>query len=318
MVSKAVIGCFLITLLLFLIATSVSASDDVNFTLYWAFDNPSYCIKDTGELDVEIENTGVATFYITWVGVHFEWEEEGYYFALDFSDNPIEVSPGETVPLGTIEFEVFENAEYGKNTYYLLVEYAYWENGNLVSEEWRTEDFIIRVAEPLTVIWWLEKEKTSYFKGEKILYTLNITNNCNRCVRILSVGARGDWLPEGTYYWTDYPEAPVIEPGGYLLFSDLELQVPKTAEIKWHNIKAMVGYQIEEERGWSDVFYYEVPEWYAVEVLERKFPTLNLREIIEILSGIGAAIGLIAGILKKIVGKREQNPPPPPPNIRLS
>jgi len=312
MVRKAITLCLLTFILLPLLSGVAQAEEVPDLTLYWVFDNPSYCMRDTGTIEFKLENNDVVLVRITWIGVHFEWMEEGYYFALDFSNNPVEVSPGATEYIGTVEFEVYENAKYGKNLYYFLVEYEYWDGIKWVPDKWFTEDFEIYIAEPVSVIWWLQKEKTSYFKGEKILYTLNITNNCNRCIRVLSVGARGDWFPEGVYYFIEYPEAPVIEPGDYLLLSDLDLEVPKTAEVKWHNIKATVCYDVEEDGGWSETQCYEVPEWYAIEVLERKLPIPNLSGVFEILGGIGAAIGFIIGIFKKFLGKKDHTPPPPP------
>ncbi|RLE64952.1 MAG: hypothetical protein DRJ38_04635 [Thermoprotei archaeon] len=313
MVKKAVILCLLAFFLLSLYSDAVLAEEALDLTLYWVFDNATYCIKDVGKVELELENKDKVIVRITWIGVHFEWEEKDYYFALDLSSNPIEISPGEKRHIGVIEFEVYENAKIGKNLYYFLIQYEYWNGREWVSREWYTEDFEIYVAEPVSVTWWLGKEKTSYFKGEKIIYTLNITNNCNRCIRISSVGARGDWFPTGVYYFIEYPEPPIINPGDYLLLTDLDLEVPKTAEVKWHNIETVVCYEVAEDGGWSETECYPVPEWYAIEVLERKLPIPNLANLFEILSGVGAAIGFIIGLFKKFAGKKDSTPPPPPP-----
>ncbi len=271
------------------------------FTIYWDFDNYTYAQGDSGLVNISIENTGSIPFYIIWIGIHFQWEKEEYFFQIDYSDNPVYLNVGEKKSLDAIQFEVFDTAAPGENNYYIEVDYAWYSDGELIEDSWDTETFQLTVVEPLTVSWEIREETSVFAMGGLLHYFLTVKNNMNTKVRIVSYGIRADWLPKDMYELVDVGK--VIPPGSEERFGPTEFKISRTAEERWYNCSVIVEYQYFKNGGWTQIKIYRPTLQYAIEVVKEESLISRYKEILGV---VAATLSVITAIitLKEKLGRK--------------
>ena len=286
-----------IILLLTLPFLSEVKAKDLEFTLYWDFDYDSYAVGDQGVVSLSIENTGDVPFRVTWVGIHFEWEKEMYYFQMDLSDNPVYIYPQENVDLGSISFSVFENAVIGENSYYIKIYYEFYDGSEWVKDEWKTENYKIMIKEQIEVNWHLEGD--TFKAGKAVSYSVIIRNNMKTTIKVLRVGVRAEWLPKGMYSFYEYDENPIIIDAGGLWESEiLEMKIPKDVEEKWYACSLVIEYQYLKGKEWSEIKDYYSPDTYGFQVVKPESFIQRYKEVIGVVTGTVSAVTAILGMLK--------------------
>lgn len=262
------------------------------FSIYWDFNDCEYAPGDSGVVTMSIENTGSIPFYVTWIGIHFQWEREGYFFQIDYSSSPVYLDVGEKKSLGAIQFEVFDTAVPGENSYYLEIDYAWYSDGEFIEDSWNTETFRLTVVEPLTVSWEIQEETSTFTMGESLHYLLTVKNNMNTDVKIVSYGIRADWLPKDMYEFVNVNK--VVPPGSEEKFGPTEFKISRTAEEKWYNCSVIIEYQYMKNGGWTQIKIYKPTMQYGIEVVREESFISRFKEI---LGFVGAALSVIATII---------------------
>ncbi len=284
------------------LSIQISFQIEPEFTLYWVFDYSSYAQGDQGEITISISNDGEIPFYVIWIGVHFQWESEGYFFQIDYSNSPVHVDVGEERSLGEIRFEVPDTAVPGENSYYLEVDYAWYSNGEIVKDTWDTEIYYLTVTEPFTVTWEILDKTTTFPAGGLVHYIMNVKNNMNTRVKIVSYGVGAGWLPKNTYEFVD--DGRVVLPGSEFTLGPAEFTVSKTATEGWYNCTAIIEYQFWKNGEWSEPRTFKPDVQYAIEIVKEESLISKYHKIIGVIGGTLSMILTIMALKEKLAGKK--------------
>jgi len=114
-----IFGLLLVIMMGAIIFSPVVAAD---LNVYTTFSSKSVRQDEYGDVEIEISNDGNNQIRITWVGIHFSWEEPNLYYRKDLSDNPTYLATGQETTV-RISFSVEQTAPIGSKSYYYKIYY---------------------------------------------------------------------------------------------------------------------------------------------------------------------------------------------------
>lgn len=154
--------------LLFLIYPLSSLQwDELVIDVEW--DKEVYYQGENGKAIITIKSNCPDDLKITWVGIHFEWMEEGKYFsASEIKNKPLLLSPYTSSTL-SIPFSIPHNAKVGWNEWYVLIICTQYRGYGPTSEEWESSIYTIYIRDI--------EEKEYYELVDKVLSRLTEAEN---------------------------------------------------------------------------------------------------------------------------------------------
>ena len=114
----AVLACFAL-----FSVTTVQGLSQNGITLSFDWSKSIYYQGDSGSVTISLYSTCGNELEFTWVGIHFAWMQENYYYILDLSSNPIKIPSGGSCTFSAIGFSVSSTASVGWNEYYVRIDY---------------------------------------------------------------------------------------------------------------------------------------------------------------------------------------------------
>jgi hypothetical protein len=122
----------LVTTLFFitLIPSNAQAQGEIG-DVKGAFKDKTVRQAESGTIEISFMNTGDASIYVGFVGIHFDWMEEEVYFAKGFINNPIYMKPNE-IHKELIDFDVDEDVAIGVHSYHLAIQFQEEDQGEPV------------------------------------------------------------------------------------------------------------------------------------------------------------------------------------------
>ena len=150
---------------LFSLVPSVSGLEQGDILLDFDWEEDTYYQGVTGSVRIEVENDSPYFIRITWIGIHFRWQETDMYYRLDLESNPREISSQGTSSF-KLSFAVASDTTIGYNRYSVRINYDefisyYWESRNwdsgvagslLIHDSYEKTFFDLDPAEKLTAI----------------------------------------------------------------------------------------------------------------------------------------------------------------------
>ena len=113
----------------------VSAADDLDVTYIYS-DNVRQ--EETGEFGITIENIGSDQIRITWIGIHFDWLDDGVYYRVDYQADPQYIASTHSDST-TISFSVDSTVEVGDHSFHVLIQYDEDEMLGWTFREWESQ-----------------------------------------------------------------------------------------------------------------------------------------------------------------------------------
>jgi len=95
--------------------------DEISLSFNWSKSN--YYQGDSGSVTITLRSTCGNELEFTWVGIHFAWMRENYYYRLDLSSNPKRIPSGGSITFTSITFYVDADTSIGWNDYHVLINY---------------------------------------------------------------------------------------------------------------------------------------------------------------------------------------------------
>ena len=136
-------------LLLVLASLSISSvqglfQDEISLSFEWS--SSVYYQGDSGSVTITLKSTCDNELEFTWVGIHFAWMRENYYYRLDLSSNPKRIPSSGSITFSLISFYVDADAV-GWNTYHVLINYKehHWYGWDTTDEAWTSETYQIYI-----------------------------------------------------------------------------------------------------------------------------------------------------------------------------
>ena len=110
--------------------------DEISLSFNWSKSN--YYQGDSGSVTITLRSTCGNELEFTWVGIHFAWMRENYYYRLDLSSNPKRIPSGGSITFTSITFYVDADTSIGWNDYHVLIHYKehHWYGWDTTDKTW--------------------------------------------------------------------------------------------------------------------------------------------------------------------------------------
>jgi hypothetical protein len=178
-----------------LLVPSVNGLDQNDISLMFDWEEDIYYRGDQGSVRITVDNDGTNRIKITWIGIHFAWQETDMYWLRDLENNPRDIFSG-NFAIFTVGFEVATDATVGYNNYQVWIDYE-----ELVGSNWDMESWQSNVAGSLRIHDTYEKTYLDINPTEK-LTAINTAKNENYQspeARALVVQAENAYLSAQSY-----------------------------------------------------------------------------------------------------------------------
>jgi len=146
--SKMFVKFFIITLLCIALWSSVPSvyglyQNEITLSFNWS--KSTYYQGDSGAVTISLISTCGDELEFTWVGIHFAWMQEGYYYNLDLSSNTQRIPSGGFIAFSSISFSIPSDAQIGWNEYYVLINYNEHHWYGWLGGTWTSSDTLILI-----------------------------------------------------------------------------------------------------------------------------------------------------------------------------
>lgn len=142
---------------------------EITLTFDWS--KSVYYQGDSGSVTISLESTCDNELEFTWIGIHFAWMREGYYYYIDLESDPISIPSHSSVTFDPLYFSVSSEALVGWNEYHILIicDEHHWYGWT--EHRWESSNYQIYIHDSY--------EKTYNELKSTVLSNLNIAKNAN-------------------------------------------------------------------------------------------------------------------------------------------
>jgi len=146
--SKTFVKLFTLTLLCIALWSSIPSvyglyQNEITLSFDWS--KSTYYQGDSGSATISLISTCGDELEFTWIGIHFAWMQENYYYKLDLSSNPQRIPSGGSITFSPISFSIPSNAPVGWNEYHVYIQCNEHHWYGWTSETWTSSDSLMYI-----------------------------------------------------------------------------------------------------------------------------------------------------------------------------
>jgi len=296
-----------------LLPSQIAVGEQVNFMLWWKFDNPAY--DPAGEyigiytpgsvivLSASIENTCDMTFRVRQVRVYAEWMSEGEYATLTPLQE-VKLIPGEEKEIGKVRIDVPPDLSPGVYHYYFEVDVETLSGGEWTPETYVVEGTELVISEMIAMldVDYSTEEGYAFRLGGEAKFRVHIANEGGATTHVEYVRIYTGW-PTDKFSENEFYEC--LEPGQEFSLGpgdevDLECAIPLPSDlppgryysrIEVKTVTNLMGVKYTEY--WTSDYQmdYEIQE--AESFIEK------YKEVLGIVTATASAASVVIGVYKK-------------------